>query len=314
MKRLILAAAALAVPIIATSAQAASVLTIGGNNIKYQNFESVFHVDGTGKAVAQTNSTYIPVVGDYIVGIVQILSINGNAQDGTLTGVFAQKVAAPAEPGLATPGARLEAADRTTFFDSTGTTSFSIAAGLNTAGGEIFHFYEHATNTFNPGASGANAFQTAFDSAQLGGTSYLSFGINGPGVNNPSNTLGYEYSVSAGGEVAKSFGAFNLFTNNTGLTFLQVNDPNETLVGGGLLGDPRTAPSPVPGAVSGVVTRTDAYFQSDISENSIGGGPFVLQSADPGFLITPVPAPASVWGGLALFGLFGAVRARKVLA
>lgn len=313
MKRLLLAAAALAVPVIATSAQAASVLTVGSNNIKFQNFESVFHVDGSGKAVAQTSPTYVPVAGDYIVGIAQITTINSQLQDGTLMGVFAQRVGAGP---LATPGTPLTVSDRTTFFDSTGTTSFDIggANGLNVAGGEIFRFYTHATNTFNA-QTGAN-FQAAFDSVIVGGSTYLSLTENPGGVNNAANTAGYEYSVSATGLIAKTFAGFNLAVNNTGLRFLEVNDSSEIAVSGGDLisNDPNSPPGQLPGPVSGVLTKNDAFFQSDIRQNVIGNSPFVLQSADPAFLITPVPAPASVWGGLALLGLFGAVRARKVLA
>lgn len=301
MKRLILAAAALAVPVIATSAQAASVLSLGSNNIKFQNFEAVFHA-GTG--IEETNPTYTPVAGDYIVGIAQITTINGTLQDGTLTGVFVQQVA----PGpLAVPGVPLTAADRNTFTDSTGHT---FTVNINNAGGEIFRFFENGSNTFDAHAA---TLQGAFNSVQTGSL-YLSLGETAGGVNNPSNTAGYEYSLlGVGGLVAKTFAGFNLLVNNTGLHFLEVNDPNESTVSGGLLGDSPTSPSPVPG-IDGIVTLNDAYFQSDISQNTIGASLFTLQSADPAFLSTPVPAPASVWGGLALLGALGALRARKVLA
>jgi len=301
MKRLILAAAALAVPVIATSAQAASLLSIGSNNIKFQNFEAVFHA-GTG--IEEASATYTPVAGDYIVGIAQITTINSKLQDGTLTGVFVQQVKAGP---LGVPGVPLAASDRNTFTDLNGN---PFTVNINNLGGEIFRFYENPTNTFN---AQTTTLQQAFNSVQGSGFVYLSLGETGPGVNNPSNTPGYEYSLlGVGGLVAKTFAGFNLLVNNTGLVFSQVNDPNESTVSGGALGDSPTNPSPIVG-IDGIVTRNDAYFQSDISQNTIGSSLFTLQSADPAFL-SAVPAPASVWGGLVLLGALGAVRVRKVLA
>jgi hypothetical protein len=284
-------------------AQGASTLVPGANTIKLQDFEAVFHTVG-GVATEQALG-YTPVVGDYIVGMFQVTTINAAIQDGTLTGTFVERITNTVAPNATFPGGAtfFGASDINNFKDINGNT-FSV--NINNAGGEMFKFWENPTNSFN--VSNAN-MGTDIASVQVGSV-YASLGI----ASKPGFTSGYSYSVpDTQGAVADGFAALNLITNNTGFaTFFPVNDPAESAEGGGTpgLSDPNTPPGQPVGSDSGILTKTASYFDSKISQNTlVSGSPFTLQSSDPAFVV--VPAPKAAWGGIALIGLLGATQLRR---
>lgn len=279
------------------------------NNVFFRNFENLFDSAGNIRSFTDT-----PVVGDHLVGIIDVQTIDANSlthffssPTNQLTGVFAQKI--------------LE-----TKIDGSGILHFTLGnptvgtfcAGLDCfstglAPGEMFAFY---TQT----GGGATVFES--NGAMLDdvtkakdGALFMTFGLDatdGAGVDGVWGTFddtGYAYSHPVLGlnPEGDAFGALDIKVNNSGFTFAGLNDIKECEIGGspaeGIL---CAGTRPVP-LLNGMV------FTSEFEPNDgFAGGtsPWAFASNDPARLhpLGVIPEPSSMWllgMGLSGLGVFG---------
>lgn len=322
MKRkatLFLAGLAAAVTMGASTASAQPLLLDVDNDFFYNNFESLFDSAGIYKAPGTAVA-----VGDHLLGIINVQNIDANGTThwfsgptDQITGVFVQRVEAVYPPTFVVPG--------TDPFDPLQTNFTHITLGLptisgfthpgldgilgtgddqlaSTAGvlgaGEILALYHQTgvgTTTFESNGTMADDLTKATD-----GNLLFSLGLT-PGTGffyTHANLPVVSPLVNFSGE---SWAGLNVVANNTGFpTFLGLNDPNETEMGGaGLL--------------------TDAILSSELEPNvfsifhpnaTVGTSPWDFRSNDPG-TIHPTPEPSTlVLLGAGLLGL-GAYTRKK---
>jgi hypothetical protein len=324
MKRLILAAAALAVPLVGSVAHA-DTIGFGTNEIFFRTFANLYDSSGTLKPILPTASGGTNIaVGDYIVGILQVQNIDiagttifSSTPTHQLTGLVVQRVTSIStgttfvgEQNPLLPHIAFGAPLITSFSGPGGTIS---TAGLLT-GSEMLALFEDnrgvSTTAFETNGTIPDDFTKATD-----GTKVLGFGYSqgGDGSSDPAtaaNDDGYFYAnaattlvtdppVNAFGNI---FGALNADFNTTGINILRIsNDPNEAAVGNN-----------TPGGIK----LNDVFLRSSITLNTPnftnGVSPWAILTNDPAQLTTPVPTPAVASAGAGLFGLLAfRRRARK---
>lgn len=310
--------------VVATPASAQ--LFVGGadNDAFFNNFENLF--DSTGEWL---DPATIPVVGNYLAGIINVQNIDANGMTHyfsgpteQLTGVFAQKIIETKLDGFGITHFTLGNPTLTSFCKG-GLGGDCFSTGL--AAGEMFAFYQQTgggTTVFESNGTMLDDVTKATD-----GTKLLTFGLDATDGAGPDTIFGtfddtgytYSHPILGANPTGHAFGALDVKFNGLAptITFTSINDTNECEVGGtpaeGIL---CFASDPVP-LLNGLV------FTSEFERNSLGianpnstpgTSPWEFRSNDPATLHPEIiPEVSSLWllgMGLSSFGVF---RRKKFL-